>query len=101
MLYQVGFLIFFKNVVFFSSNNYFNISINRLKNYMRAVIDCDYVINKLEEKNLRSWLYRAVAYKMAGDEKNFSISVDNARKTNPKKQDYIIDFLEKAQLQGI
>uniref|UniRef100_A0A1I8P954 Uncharacterized protein n=1 Tax=Stomoxys calcitrans TaxID=35570 RepID=A0A1I8P954_STOCA len=73
----------------------------KLKNYKRGIMDCDYVLNKLEEKNIRSWLYRAAAYKRLGDEKNFETSIKLARKNNPKKGDFIDDFLEKLKLESI
>ncbi|KAM7363575.1 uncharacterized protein ACRADG_000429 isoform 2-T2 [Cochliomyia hominivorax] len=73
----------------------------RLKNYKRAIMDCDYVLNKLEEKNLRSWLYRAAAYKRCGDEKNYETSIKLARKNNPKKTDFIDDFLDKFARESI
>ncbi|XP_065366905.1 sperm-associated antigen 1 [Calliphora vicina] len=77
------------------------LSYMKLKNYKRAIMDCDYVLNKLEEKNLRSWLYRAAAYKRCGDEKNYETSIKLARKNNPKKADYIDDFLEKFARESI
>ncbi|XP_075145765.1 tetratricopeptide repeat protein 12 [Haematobia irritans] len=73
----------------------------KLKNYKRGIMDCDYVLNKLEEKNIRSWLYRAAAYKRLGDEKNFETSIKLARKNNPKKGDFIDDFLEKMKAEPI
>ncbi|XP_061390443.1 tetratricopeptide repeat protein 12 [Musca vetustissima] len=73
----------------------------KLKNYKRGIMDCDYVLNKLEEKNIRSWLYRAAAYKRLGDEKNFETSIKLARKNNPKKGEFIDDFLEKFKMESI
>ncbi|XP_073819759.1 tetratricopeptide repeat protein 12-like [Musca autumnalis] len=73
----------------------------KLKNYKRGIMDCDYVLNKLEEKNIRSWLYRAAAYKRLGDEKNFETSIKLARKNNPKKGEFIDDFLEKFKTESI
>ncbi|KAM7363574.1 tetratricopeptide repeat protein 12 isoform 1-T1 [Cochliomyia hominivorax] len=77
------------------------LSYMKLKNYKRAIMDCDYVLNKLEEKNLRSWLYRAAAYKRCGDEKNYETSIKLARKNNPKKTDFIDDFLDKFARESI
>ncbi|XP_037818881.1 tetratricopeptide repeat protein 12 [Lucilia sericata] len=77
------------------------LSYMKLKNYKRAIMDCDYVLNKLEEKNLRSWLYRAAAYKRCGDEKNYETSIKLARKSNPKKTDFIDDFLDKFARESI
>uniref|UniRef100_A0A1A9X1N9 TPR_REGION domain-containing protein n=1 Tax=Glossina brevipalpis TaxID=37001 RepID=A0A1A9X1N9_9MUSC len=73
----------------------------KLKNFKRAIMDCDYVLNKLEEKNLRSWLYRSAAYKRLGDENNFENSIKLARKNNPKKGATIDEFLDKLKLEGI
>lgn len=57
--------------------------------YKRAIIDCDFVINKLEEKNLRSWLYRAKGYFLMGEQRNFEKSIAEARKHNPSDSKYI------------
>lgn len=67
----------------------------RLRNSKRAIIDADYVINKLDEKNLRSWLYRAAAYLRLGDEKNYDTSIKFAKKNNTKEISYITAFQEK------
>ncbi|XP_036343563.1 tetratricopeptide repeat protein 12-like [Rhagoletis pomonella] len=67
----------------------------KLRNAKRAIIDADYVINKLDEKNLRSWLYRAAAYLRLGDEKNYETSIKFAKKNNSKEIDYIAAFQEK------
>lgn len=64
-------------------------------------MDCDYVLNKLEDKNLRAWLYRSAAYKRLGDETNFENSVKLAHKNNPKKGAIIDEFIEKVKLEGI
>ncbi|KAI9580033.1 hypothetical protein GQX74_000821 [Glossina fuscipes] len=73
----------------------------KLKNFKRAIMDCDYVLNKLEDKNLRAWLYRSAAYKRLGDETNFENSVKLAHKNNPKKGAIIDEFIEKVKLEGI
>jgi len=49
----------------------------------------------LDEKNLRAWMYRAMAYKGLNDESNFENCVKYARKFNSKQMDFIDDFLEK------
>uniref|UniRef100_A0A0K8VEQ5 Tetratricopeptide repeat protein 12 n=1 Tax=Bactrocera latifrons TaxID=174628 RepID=A0A0K8VEQ5_BACLA len=67
----------------------------KLRNSKRAIIDADYVINKLDEKNLRSWLYRAAAYLRLGDEKNYENSIKFAKKNNTKEISYITAFQEK------
>ncbi|XP_017139945.1 tetratricopeptide repeat protein 12 [Drosophila miranda] len=63
--------------------------------FKRAIVDCDYVLNKLDEKNLRAWLYRAMAYKGLNDEANFENCVKYARKFNSKQMEFIDGFLEK------
>ncbi|XP_067641717.1 tetratricopeptide repeat protein 12 [Eurosta solidaginis] len=67
----------------------------KLRNSKRAIIDADYVINKLDEKNLRAWLYRAAAYMRLGDEKNYETSIKFAKKNNSKEIEYITAFQEK------
>ncbi|XP_034663176.1 sperm-associated antigen 1A [Drosophila subobscura] len=63
--------------------------------FKRAIVDCDFVLNKLDEKNLRAWLYRAMAYKGLNDEANFENCVRYARKFNSKQMEFIDGFLEK------
>ncbi|XP_037923119.1 tetratricopeptide repeat protein 12 isoform X2 [Hermetia illucens] len=63
--------------------------------YKRALIDCDFVINRLDEKNLRSWLYRAVAYFNLDDQVNFEKSIKMAKKHNANEIDYIDKFIDR------
>ncbi|XP_016953840.1 tetratricopeptide repeat protein 12 [Drosophila biarmipes] len=63
--------------------------------FKRGIVDCDFVLNKLDEKNLRAWMYRAMAYKGLNDEFNFENCVKYARKFNSKQMEFIDDFLEK------
>ncbi|XP_043065079.1 tetratricopeptide repeat protein 12 [Drosophila ficusphila] len=63
--------------------------------YKRGIVDCDFVLNKLDEKNLRAWMYRAMAYKGLNDESNFENCVKYARKFNSKQMEFIDNFLEK------
>ncbi|XP_037944741.1 tetratricopeptide repeat protein 12-like [Teleopsis dalmanni] len=70
----------------------------KLKNFKRAVIDCNFVLNKLEERNIRSWLYGAAAYKRLGDELNFENYVKFAKKHNSKQHEYIDGFVEKIKM---
>ncbi|EDV48073.1 tetratricopeptide repeat protein 12 [Drosophila erecta] len=63
--------------------------------FKRGIVDCDFVLNKLDEKNLRAWMYRAMAYKGLNDESNFENCVKYARKFNSKQMEFIDDFLEK------
>lgn len=61
----------------------------RLGLYKRAIIDCDFVVQKLDEKNVRSWLYRARAYHALGERRDYEKSVNEAKKNNPKELEYI------------
>ncbi|XP_016970498.2 tetratricopeptide repeat protein 12 [Drosophila rhopaloa] len=63
--------------------------------FKRGIVDCDFVLNKLDEKNLRAWMYRAMAYKGLKDESNFENCVKYARKFNSKQMEFIDDFLER------
>ncbi|XP_017030693.1 tetratricopeptide repeat protein 12 [Drosophila kikkawai] len=63
--------------------------------FKRGIVDCDFVLNKLDEKNLRAWMYRAMAYKGLNDDSNFENCVKYARKFNSKQMEFIDDFLEK------
>lgn len=61
----------------------------RLSLYKRAIIDCDFVINKLDEKNLRSWIYRAKAYFSLNEKRLYEKSIQEAKKHHPKELSYI------------
>uniref|UniRef100_A0A182PIP8 TPR_REGION domain-containing protein n=1 Tax=Anopheles epiroticus TaxID=199890 RepID=A0A182PIP8_9DIPT len=61
----------------------------RIELYKRAIIDCDFVISKLDEKNLRSWIFRAQGYYRLGEMKAYEKSVAEARKHNPRELSYI------------
>ncbi|XP_031620138.1 tetratricopeptide repeat protein 12 [Contarinia nasturtii] len=63
----------------------------RLGLYKKAIIDCDFVLQKLDEKNVRSWLYRAKGYYLLGEKRDFEKSVNEAKKNNPKN----LEFIEK------
>lgn len=63
----------------------------RLGLYKKAVIDADFVIQKLDEKNVRSWLYRAKSYYLLEETRDFEKSVNEAKKNNPKD----LEFIEK------
>lgn len=54
-----------------------------------AIIDCDFVLNKLDEKNLRAWLYRAKAYYLLEDQRLYEKSIFEAKKHHPKELAYI------------
>lgn len=55
------------------------------------MIDTEFVLQKLDEKNVRSWLYRAKSYYLLGETRDFEKSVNEAKKNNPKA----LDFIEK------
>lgn len=70
----------------------------RLRNYKRALEDCQYVLDKLrQETNLRSWLYRATAYKRLNDMEKYEESVAKAREHNPKQLAYIDKFISQIE----
>lgn len=51
----------------------------------------DFVLQKLDEKNVRSWLYRAKSYYLLGETRDFEKSINEAKKNNPK----YLDLIEK------
>ncbi|KAH8381654.1 hypothetical protein KR093_010282 [Drosophila rubida] len=67
----------------------------KLGNFKRAIVDCDFVLNKLDEKNLRAWLYRAMAYKSLNDEPNYENCIKYVRKYHSKQLEFIDAFIEK------
>lgn len=60
-------------------------SSSSLNCFKRAIIDCDYVINKLDEKNLNAWLFRAKGYHGLGITSEYEKCVAEARKNHPKR----------------
>lgn len=64
-------------------------------------MDCDHVVNKLDEKNLRAWLYRALAYMKLEDTVNYDASVQMAYKNNNKKKAEIDEFLERIKIENV
>lgn len=75
------------------SNLAIHFSANRLGLYKKAVIDADFVLQKLDEKNVRSWLYRAKSYYLLGEKRDFEKSVNEAKKNNPKDLEFIEKFV--------
>lgn len=71
----------------------------RLSLFKRAIIDCDFVLNKLDEKNIRSWLYRAKAYYLLQDQRNYEKCILEARKHHPKEINYITKII--SEIEGI
>lgn len=73
------------------------LSFIRLSLYKRAVIDCDFVLNKLDEKNLRAWLYRAKAYFLQNETRLYEKSIFEAKKHHPKEICYIEKIIEEIE----
>lgn len=69
----------------------------RMGKFKRGIIDCDFVLNKLDEKNLRAWLYRAMAYKGLNDEPNYLNCIKYVRKYHSKQVEFIDSFVEKIE----
>jgi tetratricopeptide repeat protein 12 len=67
--------------------------------YKRAIIDCDFVLNKLDEKNLRAWLYRGKAYFLLHEKRLYEKSIFEAKKHHPKD----LSFIEKIvkEIEGV
>lgn len=62
-------------------------------NFKRAIIDCDYVINKLDDKNLNAWLFRANGYYALAISSEYDKSVSEARKNHPKRLNEIAEVI--------
>ncbi|XP_064548330.1 tetratricopeptide repeat protein 12 [Drosophila montana] len=67
----------------------------KLRSFKRAIMDCDYILNKLDPKYMRAWLYRAAAFKRLNDEKNYEECVHQVKRLNTKEMQFIDSFLEK------
>ena len=65
--------------------------------FKRAVIDCDFVLSKLDEKNLRAWLYRAKAYFHLEETRLYEKSIAEAKKHNPKEIAYIDKIIREIE----
>lgn len=65
----------------------------RLGLYKRAIIDSDFVLDKLDDKNLRAWLYRAKGYFCLGEMRNYERSIAEAKKLNPKEIGFIEEII--------
>ncbi|XP_023166463.2 tetratricopeptide repeat protein 12 [Drosophila hydei] len=72
-----------------------SLSYIKLHQFKRAIIDCDFVLNKLDEKYMRAWLYRAMAYKGLDDEASYENCIKYVRKYHSKQLEFINSFLEK------
>lgn len=62
-----------------------------------AIIDCDFVLNKLDEKNLRAWLYRAKAYYLLDEMRLYEKSIFEAKKHHPKEIAYIEKIVKEIE----
>lgn len=80
---------YFWLVKFKKKSNIHNIILYSFGLYRRAISDADFVLQKLDEKNLRAWLYRGNGYYLLGEMADFEKSVAEARKGNPKELQYI------------
>lgn len=56
-------------------------------------------MQKLDEKNLRAWLYRGNGYFLLGETSDFEKSVAEAKKGNPKELQYIENVV--AAIKGV
>lgn len=63
----------------------------------RAIIDCDFVLDKLDDKNLRAWLCRAKGYHCLGETRNYERSIAEAKKLNPKDIAYIEEIVNNIE----
>lgn len=73
------------------------LSFIRLSLFKRAIIDCDFVLNKLDEKNLRAWLYRAKAYFLLDEKRLYEKSILEAKKHHPKELSYIEKIIKEIE----
>lgn len=65
--------------------------------FKRAIIDCDFVLDKLDDKNLRAWLCRAKGYNCLGETRNYERSIAEAKKLNPKDIAYIEEIVNNIE----
>ncbi|XP_062124930.1 tetratricopeptide repeat protein 12-like [Drosophila sulfurigaster albostrigata] len=65
------------------------------REYKRALIDLDYVLNQLDSNCVQALLYKAGALKRMNNEDGFEECVANARRYNRSKSEYIDYFLDK------
>ncbi|XP_068152658.1 tetratricopeptide repeat protein 12 [Drosophila tropicalis] len=69
----------------------------KLRNYKRALQDCEYVLDKVEKSSLRAWLYKATAHKRLNEMEEYEKSVTQARQHNPKQLAYIDKFISQME----
>ncbi|EDW84393.1 uncharacterized protein Dwil_GK14108 [Drosophila willistoni] len=69
----------------------------KLRNYKRALQDCEYVLDKVDKSSLRAWLYKATAHKRLNEMEEYEKSVTQARQHNPKQLAYIDKFISEIE----
>lgn len=69
----------------------------RLGLFKKAIIDADFVLQKLDEKNLRAWLFRAKAHHALDELRDYQKSINEAKKCNPKKIELIESVVAKIE----
>ncbi|KAH8310794.1 hypothetical protein KR044_003022 [Drosophila immigrans] len=67
----------------------------KLRNFKMAIITCNHILTKIDPKYVRAFLYRALAYRHNGDEKNFEQSIAEARRLNSRQLEFIDSFLDR------
>ncbi|XP_034486185.1 tetratricopeptide repeat protein 12 [Drosophila innubila] len=65
------------------------------REYKRALIDLNHVLNNLDSCCLRAWLYKAGTLKRMNNDAGYEECVDNARRYNRRHLDYVEYFLDK------
>ncbi|KAH8310795.1 hypothetical protein KR044_003021 [Drosophila immigrans] len=65
------------------------------REYKRAIIDLDFVLNQLDSCCVQALLCKAGALKRMNNEAGFLECVENARRYNRTKYEYIDNFLDK------
>lgn len=55
------------------------------------------MLNKLDEKNLRAWLYRAKAYYLLDETRLYEKSIFEAKKHHPKELAYIEKIVKEIE----
>nr|CBE67044.1 CG6980-PA [Drosophila atripex] len=69
----------------------------RLRNFKRALQDCQYVVEKLQDSNLRAWLYKANAHKHLNQVEEYEASIARAREKNPTQLAYIDKYIKQME----
>ncbi|XP_017092079.2 tetratricopeptide repeat protein 12 [Drosophila bipectinata] len=69
----------------------------KLRNFKRALQDCQYVLDKLQDSNLRAWLYKANAHKGLNQKEEYESSIAQAREKNPTQLAYIDKYIKQME----